>query len=81
MITYCRVYEPEQVAGHPAAATALAGRPTPAEVVYLWTDLSVTAAPFPDVDVVLAASDEPAWVEFCTDRLGFVGPPADIVEG
>lgn len=79
MIIYCKAYPPEQVAAYPAVATALATRTEQPEVVYVWTDYTVTASPFPDHEVVLAGDADPEWPAFCAETLAFNGPPAELV--
>lgn len=63
MIRYCRACEVAELTGHPAFARVLAGRDNPPDLVYLWTDGSVTDLPIAGAEPILA-SDGADWAEF-----------------
>jgi hypothetical protein len=78
VIVYCRAYPAAAVGVHPVVAAALADRVPAPEVVYLWTDLRLTATPFRDDDNLAPAADDPQWTQFCVEDLGFAGLPDDL---
>ncbi len=81
MIRYCRAYETAELSGYPELERAVAAGGAPPEIVYLWTDHTVTALPLADAEP-LFASDDARWHELCDRLLGAGGllgagePPA-----
>jgi hypothetical protein len=67
MIRYCLALEVTESA-HPQIQRALQGWAERPDVIYLWDDHTVTAAPLPGCEPALAPDSAP-WHEFCAQAL------------
>jgi hypothetical protein len=80
MLRYCRAYPAERLRRFAPLDRRLAETETAVrdDVLYLWSDLRVTADPFADEPAYPAdGGQDEEWRNFCTAELGFA-VPADL---
>jgi hypothetical protein len=82
MLRYCRAYPAERLRRFPPLDRWF-GEPeagTRNDVLYLWSDLRVTADPYAGEPAFMAGADQDEkWRAFCSAEMGFAVPPDVVV--